>query len=120
MNIAAEISKQVDECPSNGYLLDSSIQVPTRFVLFSPATAATWSTYCFPCVTVSGSRSHARQVSCHASSVAALLQQDKVSVADVLTLNKAGSFSCEKLKGRKFFPSFASEQLRASFWKFSL
>jgi len=54
VNIAAEISKQVDECPSNGYLLDSSIQV-----------------------------------SCHASSVAALLEQDKVSVADVLTLNKA-------------------------------
>ena len=27
VNIAAEISKQVDECPSNGYLLDSSIQV---------------------------------------------------------------------------------------------
>ena len=34
-------------------------------------------------------------MSCHASSVAALLEQDKVSVADVLTLNKAGSFSCE-------------------------
>ena len=34
VNIAAEISKQVDECPSNGYLLDSSIQVPKRFVLF--------------------------------------------------------------------------------------
>ena len=43
VNIAAEISKQVDECPSNGYLLDSSIQV-RRFVscFFFHATAATW------------------------------------------------------------------------------
>jgi hypothetical protein len=26
VDIAGEISKQVDECPSNGYLLDASIQ----------------------------------------------------------------------------------------------
>lgn len=54
VDIAGEISKQVDECPSNGYLLDASIQV-----------------------------------ACNVSSIASLLEHDRVSVADVLTLNKA-------------------------------
>eukprot|EP00913_Durusdinium_trenchii_P033438 g31306.t1 len=54
VDISGEISKQVDECPSNGYLLDSSIEVNCRY-----------------------------------STIGALLERDQVSVADVMTLNKA-------------------------------
>lgn len=54
VDITGEISKQVDECPSNGYLLDSSVHVQ-----------------------------------CYFSSLASLLERKIVSVADVLTLNKA-------------------------------
>ena len=53
VNIAAEISKQVDECPSNGYLLDSSIQVPKHF-LFRQQLQLLSRFFAFPCVTVSG------------------------------------------------------------------
>ena len=88
----------------------------------SPATAATWSTCSFSMCNCVRVRSHARQVSCHASSVAALLEQDKVSVADVLTLNKAGSFSCEhrqKLKGNFFSNGvFHQKSWEPVFWKF--
>eukprot|EP00439_Symbiodinium_sp_Y106_P010715 s9657_g1.t1 len=54
VKISAQISDQVDECPSNGYLLDSALEV-----------------------------------SCNISTIGALLEEDEVSVADVLDLNKA-------------------------------
>mmetsp|Transcript_16408 Transcript_16408/g.39018 ORF Transcript_16408/g.39018 Transcript_16408/m.39018 type:complete len:560 (+) Transcript_16408:119-1798(+) len=53
VRISAQISDQVDECPSNGYLLDSALEV-----------------------------------SCNISTIGALLEEDEVSVADVLDLNK--------------------------------
>lgn len=64
-------------------------------------------------------RSHARQVSCHASSVAALLEQDKVSVADVLTLNKAGSCLARSWKVESFSRVFHQNSWEPVFWKFS-